>query len=53
MNFFNSLGVNIEYKAGTPVIENFAPITLATRAGRNYIDLMTEVIPGTVDFTYK
>ena len=53
LNFFNSLGVNIEYKVGTPVIENFAPITLATRAGRNYIDLMTEVIPGTVDFTYK
>lgn len=52
LNFFNDLNVNIEYKVSTPVIEHFTPITLATRVGRNYIDLMTAVTPGTVDFTY-
>ena len=52
LNFFNDLNVNIEYKVSTPVIERFTPISLATRAGRNYIDLMTAVTPGTVDFTY-
>ena len=53
LSFFNGLGVNIEYKSNAPVIERFAPISLATRAGRNYIDLLTEVAPGIVDFTYK
>ncbi len=53
LNFFNSLSVSIDYKVSTPVIERFNPIRIATRAGRNYIDLMTEITPGIVDFTYK
>ena len=52
LNFFNSLGVHLEYKAKDPVTERFAPITIPTRAGRNYIDLMTAATPGTIEFTY-
>ena len=53
LSFFNELNVNIEYKVSTPVIESFTPISLATRAGRNYIDLMTEIAPAIMDFTYQ
>lgn len=52
LNFFNSLGIHLEYKAKDPVTERFTPISLATRAGRNYIDLMTATTPGTIEFTY-
>ena len=52
LNFFNSLGIHLEYKAKDPVTERFTPISLATRAGRNYVDLMTATTPGTIEFTY-
>lgn len=52
LEFFNSLGVHIEYKAIDSVIERFPPIAIHTRAGRNYVDLMTEATPGIIVFTY-
>lgn len=52
LEYFNSLGVNILYNASEQIIERFTPITISTRKGRNYVDIMTETIPGTIDFTY-
>lgn len=52
LDFFNSLGVHIEYKTSDCVIERFSPISIHTREGRNYVDLMTEATPGIIDFTY-
>ncbi len=52
LEHFNSFDVNLLCARSEPLIERFAPITLSTRKGRNYVELQTEVAPFSLQFTY-
>jgi hypothetical protein len=52
LEYFNSFDVHLLCARSEPLIEHFAPITLPTRKGRNYVELQTEVAPFSLQFTY-
>ena len=52
LQYFNSFDVHLLCARSEPLIERFAPITLPTRKGRNYVELQTEVAPFSLQFTY-